>query len=49
LVSLLTSSSDSDLWVIATPMAGLRAVLTPWPMCVRLWPGCARAWSLAPG
>jgi glycerol-3-phosphate dehydrogenase (NAD(P)+) len=28
LVSLLTSSSDSDLWVIATPMAGLRAVLT---------------------
>jgi glycerol-3-phosphate dehydrogenase (NAD(P)+) len=28
LASLLTSSSDSDLWVVATPMAGLRAVLT---------------------
>lgn len=28
LASLLTSSSDCDLWVIATPMAGLREVLT---------------------
>jgi glycerol-3-phosphate dehydrogenase (NAD(P)+) len=28
LASLLTSSSDCGLWVIATPMAGLRAVLT---------------------
>jgi glycerol-3-phosphate dehydrogenase (NAD(P)+) len=28
LASLLASSPDCDLWVIATPMAGLRAVLT---------------------
>ena len=28
LASLLASSLDCDLWVIATPMAGLRAVLT---------------------
>jgi glycerol-3-phosphate dehydrogenase (NAD(P)+) len=28
LASLLSSSPDCDLWVIATPMAGLRAVLT---------------------
>jgi glycerol-3-phosphate dehydrogenase (NAD(P)+) len=28
LASLLTSTMDCDLWVIATPMAGLRAVLT---------------------
>jgi glycerol-3-phosphate dehydrogenase (NAD(P)+) len=28
LASLLASSTSSDLWVIATPMAGLRAVLT---------------------
>ena len=28
LASLLTSSTDCGLWVIATPMAGLRTVLT---------------------
>jgi hypothetical protein len=48
LASLLMSSRGCNLWVIATPMAGLRDALTAMSE-VSAPVACARVWSRAPG